>query len=47
MIIDLSDPANPKEAGRFWLPGVNTAALFSGPPSTALAERSRLELVGA
>ena len=26
MIIDLSDPANPKEAGRFWLPGTNTAA---------------------
>ena len=26
MTVDISDPANPKEAGRFWLPGMNTAA---------------------
>ncbi|MEM9223218.1 MAG: hypothetical protein AAGB11_12560 [Pseudomonadota bacterium] len=26
MTIDMSDPANPKEAGRYWLPGMNTAA---------------------
>jgi hypothetical protein len=24
--IDMADPAHPKEAGRFWLPGMNTAA---------------------
>ena len=24
--IDLADPANPKEAGRYWLPGMNAAA---------------------
>lgn len=26
MTIDMSDPSNPKEAGRFWLPGMNAAA---------------------
>lgn len=26
MTIDLSDPAHPKEAGRYWLPGMNAAA---------------------
>ncbi len=26
MAIDMADPANPKEAGRYWLPGMNTAA---------------------
>src|SRR5258708_37037592 len=26
MTIDMSDPAKPKEAGRYWLPGMNTAA---------------------
>jgi hypothetical protein len=26
MVIDLSDPAHPLEAGRFWLPGMHTAA---------------------
>ena len=26
MTIDISDPSNPREAGRFWLPGMNTAA---------------------
>jgi hypothetical protein len=26
MTIDMSDPANPIEAGRYWLPGMNTAA---------------------
>ncbi len=25
MTIDLSDPANPREAGRYWLPGMHTA----------------------
>jgi hypothetical protein len=26
MTVDMSDPAKPKEAGRYWLPGMNTAA---------------------
>lgn len=26
MTIDMADPANPKEAGRYWLPGMNLAA---------------------
>ncbi|MFC7397719.1 LVIVD repeat-containing protein [Chelatococcus sp. GCM10030263] len=26
MSIDMSDPANPREAGRYWLPGMNLAA---------------------
>jgi hypothetical protein len=26
MTIDMADPANPREAGRYWLPGMNTAA---------------------
>ncbi|MCB2011182.1 MAG: hypothetical protein KDF64_11410 [Geminicoccaceae bacterium] len=26
MTIDMADPANPKESGRFWLPGMNAAA---------------------
>jgi len=26
MTIDMADPSNPKEAGRYWLPGMNTAA---------------------
>jgi hypothetical protein len=26
MCVDMADPANPKPAGRFWLPGMNTAA---------------------
>ncbi len=26
MTIDMSDPSNPKEAGRYWLPGMNAAA---------------------
>ncbi len=26
MTVDMADPANPKEAGRYWLPGMNTAA---------------------
>jgi len=26
MTIDMSDPANPREAGRYWLPGMNLAA---------------------
>ncbi|MEK9723643.1 MAG: hypothetical protein VW405_09195 [Rhodospirillaceae bacterium] len=26
MTIDMSDPTNPKEAGRYWLPGMNAAA---------------------
>ncbi|MEH6523541.1 LVIVD repeat-containing protein [Sulfitobacter sp.] len=30
MTIDMSDPANPKEAGRFWLPGMNLAAGETG-----------------
>jgi hypothetical protein len=25
MTVDMSDPTNPKEAGRYWLPGMNTA----------------------
>jgi hypothetical protein len=26
MTVDMSDPANPREAGRYWLPGMNLAA---------------------
>jgi hypothetical protein len=26
MVIDMADPATPKEAGRYWLPGMNAAA---------------------
>src|SRR4029079_6296489 len=26
MTVDMADPANPKEVGRYWLPGMNTAA---------------------
>jgi len=26
MTIDMADPTNPREAGRYWLPGMNTAA---------------------
>ncbi len=26
MTVDMADPAKPKEAGRYWLPGMNTAA---------------------
>jgi hypothetical protein len=26
MTVDLSDPANPREAGRYWIPGMNQAA---------------------
>ena len=26
MTVDMADPARPKEAGRYWLPGMNTAA---------------------
>src|SRR5664279_5799524 len=36
MIIDMSDPANPREAGRWWIPGMNLAA---GETPTWPAER--------
>jgi hypothetical protein len=26
MTVDMADPANPREAGRYWIPGMNTAA---------------------
>jgi len=35
--IDMADPTNPKEAGRYWLPGMNTAAGEALPEDQARA----------
>jgi hypothetical protein len=40
MAVDMADPTQPKEAGRFWLPGMNTAA--GETPSWAPARRCGL-----
>lgn len=39
MTIDMADPANPREAGRYWLPGMNAAAgetMAEGAPRAGL-----------
>ena len=40
MIVDMSDPANPREAGRWWIPGMNLAA--GETPSWPQARRNGL-----
>jgi len=40
MIVDMAEPSQPKEAGRFWLPGMNTAA--GETPSWAPTRRNGL-----
>jgi hypothetical protein len=40
MTVDMADPARPKEAGRYWLPGMNTAA--GEKPSWGPRQRSGL-----
>ncbi|MCC6609346.1 MAG: hypothetical protein IT515_06690 [Burkholderiales bacterium] len=40
MVVDMADPTQPKEAGRFWLPGMNTAA--GEVPSWAPTRRNGL-----
>jgi hypothetical protein len=40
MIVDMADPTQPKEAGRYWIPGMNTAA--GETPSWAPTRRNGL-----
>ncbi len=47
MTVDMSDPANPREAGRYWIPGMNqadwrdTVMAVDQPLRTAPRDRAR------